>query len=247
MASVRLTNELKANITDAIRADFRGVREGYEIPDEVDEKVNAYARARLAKAVEERESATSAVLSVVEKEITARGGEVTDKIHRDLTESICAYVGSWDQFGVKAVDPESEDGNTILIFRAMRPYSNLTPDNRKVLAWSTVLADDCTTDQELVDEILPSFLQLRALDKARQLAIEYAKNMFVGCNTLAQLVRKWPDAMRYVPESKLELMRDKTSHKIKEKVEASPVAIMNIDEALKSISLQAEAVKALKQ
>lgn len=245
MASVRLTKELKATILTAVRDDFVAVGESYQFSDEIKQKVDDFARNRLREAVEERDSTANAVIAVAEKEVRSRGGVLTDSMANDIKKSLCESVGAWSSFYVKAVDPESDSDELINIYEARTPYSGVKHEDRAILEWSEVHTKDYTTDQALVDEILPDFLQLRALKQAQHYAEEYAQNMLRGCNTLAQLVRKWPDAVRFVPEDKVMAMRDKTAHKVTS--EPEPVAIMNMDEALRSIRLQAEAVKALKE
>ena len=99
-------------------------------------------------------------------------------------------------------------------------------------------------DEKIVNDLLPLYLKRRSIEQAQKLAIEYAESMMAGCNTLKQLIRKWPDATKIVPDKYLNSMDDKVPHAPRAAEE--PVAIMNMDDAMKSIRLQAEAVRALK-
>ena len=243
MASVRLTKELRAKIISAVRSDFDEVMEGYAIPKELQKEGADIARGLLAGEHDKHTAAVAEALVAVGEVVEKHGGSVADT---HIRKAFTTEVYQYESFKFLAVDPESDSDDAIIIYTATYPFQDITDENRKVLNWSPFgrPRDHSVNDPVFAEKILPSFLKERALKLARRTAIEYANNMLNACNTLAQLIRKWPDAVNVIPVPYINQMNDKailTPRKVE-----TPDAIMGMDEALKSIRLQAEAVKALK-
>ena len=242
MASVRLTKDLQAVIIRNVRGDFDTVMDGYKVPKDLEDEVDAAALADMATHHAEYRAVTTAAIAAVRKVAETHGGKLKDE--RGIKSAFADTVYTYASYAVLAVDPESDSGKEVEIYHSTFPFSDLDSEKRTVLNWSPFAKKQGTRDPELVAKLMPSFLQRRALEEARKLAVEYAKNMLAQCNTLAQLLRKWPDAANVVPAEYLNKMEEKVPHA--PRVTEEPVAIMSMDDALKSIRLQAEAVKALR-
>ena len=247
MASVRLTIALHESIIRSVRNDFTAVMEGYSFSKELANEVEEFARAELAKANAQMKSITADVLGAVTPIVKGYGGNIGERSARDLRDALTGSAYEYQAFYVQCADPESDTGETVNIFTSAYPFNNMSNAERMVPKWHPLAkeATSVTSDQGLVAKILPLFLKRRALEVSKRLAVEYAENMMSGCNTLAQLVRKWPDVINVVPQDAINKMNDKTQAAMPAP-QPEPDAIMGMDDALKSIRLQAEAVKALR-
>ena len=247
MASVRLTKELQKRINAAVRESFDEVLDGYEIDNDTAEAVKKYALAQLHSENSKYRQARIEFNRIF-KSIKDRYGaeEVTNEEYH-VNALLRNTVDTYGRYSVYAVDPESEEQEEVEIYSDNRVYYELDASDRRVLAGSTLCYGQgrVCRDKDIVDMVLPTFLKRRSILHAREVALEYSRNMMSKCNTLGQLLRKWPDAVNYVPESYLAELNETTKAKARPQPVA-PDSIMNIDEAMKSIRLQAEAVKALR-
>lgn len=267
MASVRITQDLKYKITHYVEKDFN------ELIAEVEKQQAKYENEIKGTLQKEFAEANKRAVNVVSTLID-KAHEMTDEINeRELVSAVCNTAANYNYFNVHVNTDDHELKRRCEELEVSLPAHALTvhevfknvckdvggvsrnnalylrSEPRWNCGWGDGLIEHkCLNDTELNNTLLEGVLKRVALARSREKAVNFANEHLNAVNTLAQLLKRWPDGRHYIPDAYVEKMEDKIPAEKKVRVEEPELNRDDLDmnKALAAIRMHGEVRRQLK-
>lgn len=254
MASVRLTNKVKDEITATINRDFTFLIDEVRDHEGLEATLVAIVAARVNSAVD---TMNEHIKTVQQAAVDAAPAALNQEGRDELRDGVSTALQTRVYSGVKIALKHIEHGVSEHGVQTEKVLSLYSTTYKHALgswhlpSWVDVAEVGDVWDEALASTVLPAYKKREELRAQRTAAMKYARDMMETATTLKALMVMWPDVLNLVDEDTLALHRERPKPRVPklvdETLDAADVVDTSVAESMRNATARATSIRALKQ